>query len=185
MINYYTVSQIIEFMDVEIDMDSDILVNNKPAELDTLVYENFSIEWKVLAYRTHPSDVEHQNMSKEELREQRIQKILEKKQIREEKAKEAEEEKQQLSETDQPEEKAAEEEEAKEPEVQDLTVIVNNLPVTMKGKSSYVFVDVFEYIDFDLHSGNGRAVVTRLNGEFPSYMAILKEGDKIDVYWEE
>ena len=90
-----------------------------------------------------------------------------------------------MSETDQPEEKAAEEEEAKEPEVQDLTVIVNNLPVTMKGKSSYVFVDVFEYIDFDLHSGNGRAVVTRLNGEFPSYMAILKEGDKIDVYWEE
>ena len=55
----------------------------------------------------------------------------------------------------------------------------------LKGKSSYVFVDVFEYINFDLNAGNGRAVVTRLNGEFPSYMAELKEGDKVEVYWEE
>ncbi len=185
MINYYTVSQIMEFMDVEVDLDSEILVNNKPAEMDTLVYENFSIEWKVLAYRTHPSDVESGKISREELREQRIQKILEKKQIREEKIKEAEIEKQQLSEVEQTEEKAAEEAENKEPETQELTVMVNHLPITMKGKSSYVFVDVFEYIDFDLHSGNGRAVVTRLNGEFPSYMAVLKEGDEIDVHWEE
>ncbi len=48
-----------------------------------------------------------------------------------------------------------------------------------------MFVDVFEYINFDLNAGNGRAVVTRLNGEFPSYMAELKEGDKVEVYWEE
>lgn len=179
MMSYYTVSQIMEFMDVEIDMDSDILVNNKPAELDTLVYENFSIEWKVLAYRTHPSDLEKKIPSKEELREQRIQKIIEKKHIREEKEKEEKE----LSEANQEEQPA--EEKPKEEEPVELTVMVNESPITLKGKSSYVFVDVFEYINFDLHAGNGRAVVTRLNGEFPSYMAELQEGDNIEVYWEE
>ena len=179
MMNYYTVSQIMEFMDVEIDIDSDILVNNKPAELDTLVYENFSIEWKVLAYRTHPSDLEKKIPSKEELREQRIQKIIEKKHIREEKEKEEKE----LAEANQ-EEKPAEEK-PKEEEPVELTVMVNESPIILKGKSSYVFVDVFEYINFDLHAGNGRAVVTRLNGEFPSYMAELQEGDNIEVYWEE
>ncbi len=189
MRNYYTVAQIMEFMDVEVDMEHDILVNNKPAELDTLVYENFSIEWTVLSYRTHPSDMEEKYQNRrEELREKRIKKILEKKQLREEKAREAEDEVKEIQESGikQLESKEAKQEEAaKEDDFAEVHVIVNNLPVTLKGKSSYVFVDVFEYINFDLNAGNGRAVVTRLNGEFPSYMAELKEGDKVEVYWEE
>ena len=63
---YYTVSQIIEFMDVEIDMDKEILVNNKPADPDTLVYENFSIEWTVQAFRTPQSEMEKSDKKKNE-----------------------------------------------------------------------------------------------------------------------
>ena len=48
--NFYTVRQVAEFMDVEVDTDRDILVNNREADLDTLVYENFSIEWTVLSF---------------------------------------------------------------------------------------------------------------------------------------
>lgn len=48
--NFYTVSQIAEFMDVVIDDDQEILVNNREATLDTLVYENFSIEWSIDEY---------------------------------------------------------------------------------------------------------------------------------------
>lgn len=48
--NYYTVAQVAEFMDVEIDTDKDILVNNRDADFDTLVYENFSVEWTVLSF---------------------------------------------------------------------------------------------------------------------------------------
>ena len=43
--NFYTVGQIAEFMDIVIDEDQEILVNNREADLNTLVYENFSIEW--------------------------------------------------------------------------------------------------------------------------------------------
>lgn len=47
---FYTVGQLVEFMDVELDMDREIIVNNRPATLDTLIYENFTIEWVVLSY---------------------------------------------------------------------------------------------------------------------------------------
>ena len=42
--NYYTIGQLVEFMDVELDMDQEILVNNRDADMATLVYENFSVE---------------------------------------------------------------------------------------------------------------------------------------------
>ncbi len=58
MRSFYTVAQIMEFMDVEIDLDSEILVNNKPADLDTQVYENFSLEWEVITYRTPLEEIE-------------------------------------------------------------------------------------------------------------------------------
>lgn len=48
--NFYTVGQVAEFMDVEVDMDHDIIVNNRVADFDTLVYENFTIEWTTLSF---------------------------------------------------------------------------------------------------------------------------------------
>lgn len=67
-----------------------------------------------------------------------------------------------------------------------LTVIVNHTPITMQGKASYVFVDVFDYIDFDLGSAAsaGRSIVTNLNGRPAQYMETLTEGDVIEIYWK-
>ncbi|MDE6905618.1 MAG: rod shape-determining protein [Lachnospiraceae bacterium] len=47
--NFYTVEQLAEFMDVEINQDHVIRVNNRPAELNTLLYENFTVEWTASA----------------------------------------------------------------------------------------------------------------------------------------
>ncbi len=55
--SFYTVEQLAEFMDVELDMDADILVNNRVEDLQALVYENFSVDWKVISYRSTPQDV--------------------------------------------------------------------------------------------------------------------------------
>ncbi len=52
--SFYTVGQLAEFMDVEIDPDCEILVNNRPATLESLIYENFSIDWTVLAFGAAP-----------------------------------------------------------------------------------------------------------------------------------
>ena len=67
----------------------------------------------------------------------------------------------------------------------DMSVIVNKLSVTLKGKSSYVYVDVFSFINFDLNAAGGRNIVTLLNGRRAEYMEPLKGGDVIDIYWEE
>ena len=45
ILGYYTVRQIAEFMDVVIDWAMNIYVNNKIADMDTKVYENFSVIW--------------------------------------------------------------------------------------------------------------------------------------------
>ena len=52
--SFYTVGQLAEFMDVEVDPDREILVNNRPATLESLIYENFSIDWTVLAFGAAP-----------------------------------------------------------------------------------------------------------------------------------
>lgn len=66
-----------------------------------------------------------------------------------------------------------------------LTVTVNKESVTLQGKASYVFVDVFDYIRFDLTASSGRDIVTLLNGEPAEYMKELHEGDVLDIYWKE
>ena len=307
MRGFYTVAQIMEFMDVEIDLNSEILVNNKPADLDTQVYENFSVEWEVITYRTPLSEIENvygkpledpvqpeelpmeqpeteEELSLEEPEAEPSQKeaarepeaeakqseALQESEAGEKQAEALQEPEAELKQpeavrepetelkkeeaaqgteaepkqpqtevtqtetvrkpqdsaqqaretiTEQPEEEAGKEENLtqeeleekylqsqktvesdirptirKKPEVKvvkekpagvSLQVIVNNAAVTLTGKASYVFVDVFDAISFDLNAGKGRAIVTKLNGEIPSYTAPLKYGDVLEIYWED
>jgi len=45
MLNYYSIKQITEFMDVILNKEYNIYVNNKVADLDTKVYDNFNVIW--------------------------------------------------------------------------------------------------------------------------------------------
>lgn len=66
-----------------------------------------------------------------------------------------------------------------------IIVIVNNEPIKLSGKDSYIFVDIFDFISFDLKAGGGKAIVTQINGRDAQFTEILHEGDKIEVYWKE
>ncbi len=66
-----------------------------------------------------------------------------------------------------------------------ITVTVNDNSVILTGKKSYIFVDVFEFYDFDLSTPRGRAVITKLNGNPAPYAAMLSDGDEIQIYWED
>ena len=74
---------------------------------------------------------------------------------------------------------------ADQPQEPGIHVTVNGEAVHMTGKNSYIFVDIFNVIDFDIHAGGGRAVVTKINGANCGYSDDLHEGDVIEVYWEE
>lgn len=46
-----------------------------------------------------------------------------------------------------------------------------------------IFVDIFNYIDFDLSKPKG-SIVLKLNGRDAGYTDPIKDGDVIDIYWQ-
>lgn len=83
--------------------------------------------------------------------------------------------------------KIPETKEKEEPPVESgkkIIVIVNQKPVVMRGKQSYMFVDIFDYIDFDTSRMQGSGIATLVNGKDAQYTQELYNGDKIEVYWK-
>ena len=164
--NYYTVSQVIEFMDVEIDEDREILVNNKPADMDTLVYDNFSIEWTVLSFGVAPDDVNSYKATEEAVTENGT-------------------DYENRSEEDEAVGNAQEASDVSETVDNRCIVTVNGETVELMGKESYIFVDIFDRITFDLNASRGRAIATMVNGMDAEFSQELHDGDRIELYWKE
>ena len=204
--NYYTVRQIAQFMDLVIDTDQMIFVNNEEADLDTLVYENFSVEWKTDEYGvaridnnnyndTQESDSDDASVLAEQdanstesdntvtrTSEQMMNQVLD--ELHDDFAKEAEASAvpENDPENELPKKIDIQEEDSSENTV---TVIVNGEPVELSGKDTYIFVDIFTNISFDLQEGKGRAIATVINGRDAQFSEELHEGDKIELYWKE
>lgn len=162
--NYYTVGQVAEFMDVEVDHDHDILVNNRVGDFDTLVYDNFTIDWTVLSFGVAPESENRYNAT--EGTEGTVT----------DDATEAQTETVEKQQEEQPE--------AAIPQTS-VVVTVNGEAVELMGKDSYIFVDIFDRITFDLNAGRGRAIATLINGEEAEFTQPLHDGDRIDLYWKE
>ena len=66
-----------------------------------------------------------------------------------------------------------------------IVVLVNRQPVKLSGKDSYIYVDVFDQIDFDRSMQKGKSIITKLNGRPAQYMEPIHDGDAIEIYWQE
>ena len=66
-----------------------------------------------------------------------------------------------------------------------ILVYINGQPVRLTGKQRYVFVDIFDFYDFDLKEARGRNIITNLNGQNAQYSAELQAGDEIELGWKE
>jgi len=208
--NYYTVRQIAQFMDLVIDTDQMIFVNNEEADLDTLVYENFSVEWKTDEYGvaridnnnyndTQESDSDDASVLAEQdanstesdntvtrTSEQMMNQVLD--ELHDDFAKEAEASavpENELPENELPKNDIQEEIQEEDSSKNTVTVIVNGEPVELSGKDTYIFVDIFTHISFDLQAGKGRAIATVINGRDAQFSEELHEGDQIELYWKE
>jgi cell division ATPase FtsA len=191
--SFYTVGQVAEFMDVEVDPDREIYVNNREADMDTLVYENFSIEWTTLddpfATASEPENItETASDAIEDATDDTTDDTAD-------------------DTTDDTEEGATGDttEDATDNVTEDTVaappkktvssidnpnaiacmVTVNGESVTLYGKEHYIFVDIFDWFTFDLNAGEGRAIITRLNGRDAQYTEELHDGDTIELYWKE
>lgn len=65
----------------------------------------------------------------------------------------------------------------------ELNVIVNDEKVVLKNKKQYIFVDIFDFYEFDTHTIRGRKLLLTVNGEEAKYTNVLKENDVIVVKW--
>ena len=145
-------------------MNKDILVNNRDADFDTLVYENFSIEWTVLSFGV--ADEPYVKPAFEDASESEV--------AYEDEAVVA----------DETQSVPADETYATTPGTS-IVVFVNGEPVTMTGKDEYIFVDIFDRITFDLAASRGRAIATLVNGRDAQFTEKLSHGDKVELYWKE
>ena len=65
----------------------------------------------------------------------------------------------------------------------EIKVVVNKKIINLKNKDKYVFVDVFNYVEFDLSISKGNLILL-LNGVKANYYHALNDGDIIEIYWE-
>ena len=68
---------------------------------------------------------------------------------------------------------------------QTIHVLVNDELVILKGKPDYIYVDVFQFYEFDLSRPKGKAVVTMINGREAQYIEPLANGDRLQIYWRD
>ncbi|SFN84972.1 Cell division ATPase FtsA [Pseudobutyrivibrio sp. JW11] len=155
---FYTVGQLAEFMDVTIDDRYEILVNNRPSTKESLVYENFAIEWTTtnqIAYRADylvddseglPEDYEAPTAPEAPAEDARTRMKI---------------------------------------ETVEIPIKVNGKDMVLAGKRDYIFVDVYNLINFDPSTGGGRQLITKVNGQPCGYAKDLNAGDEVEIRWSE
>ena len=168
ILDYYTVEQIKNFMDITIADNATPYVNNKAATEDTKVYENFSVVWEVTdgSFDNEDDDLYDEDTSEPDVTDEKVTDVSE------------------SGNSESATDDATETDEKDTDEIHEAHVTVNNKPITLNGKAHYVFVDIFDYIDFDLSRSQG-TVVTTMNGRDAKYMEPLIEGSIIEVYWKQ
>ena len=208
-LDYATVEQIRIFMDIPEHPGNVWMVNNKEANADTKVYENFEVIWKLVNRPQKSSSgptmvapvIEEDYLDEEDTAEMLEEAAVDTTVMEAEEVVEAAEAvaEEQPAEAKEPEtastvtdsESAAAPEKSENPleeapeapaQPRNIYVVVNGKSVTMTGKAKYVFVDVFNFIQFDLSKPQG-AIVTQVNGHDANYMEELQNGDVIQIYW--
>jgi len=170
-LDYVTVEHIRTTMDINVDQDVVCMVNNKEADENTKVYENFEVVWKLLE-KPQEEPVSYDDLMEEMQEEEKTSPITETESVN---VKEST--KKETTET------LVEDEKLPVPtEPITIYVMVNGSPVAMSGKPKYVFVDIFNYINFDLSKPQG-VIVTTINGHDANYMEELHDKDIIEIYW--
>ena len=217
MRDYVLLPQLLEFIDLKAEKDTDILINNVVADNETKIYENFKIDLLIddspIETAAEPVSEEKEETAADDDAPEAAAHgennaggegtyAAEDAAVKEESGKaesngaapgaesNAATESGAATETAAADGKAPEsgsdnkEEASGGSDPTAMNVTVNGELITLHGKTSYIFVDVFDYIDFDLSKPHGKMVVTKRNGMRAEYSEYLREGDRLDIYWE-
>ena len=158
--NHYTLEQLLEFMDLP--FRAGIQINNQPAKLQDRVYENFAVSYPLKDEAINSYEEVAAMLEEEE--ESYLESYLEE-------ANENNGEGTRIN--------------TREKEKGAITkVVVNETPITLRGKDYYILVDILDFYPFDLTTAKGSRVVLKINGAMADFTDPLNENDVIELYWE-
>lgn len=69
-------------------------------------------------------------------------------------------------------------------DMKEIVVIVNGQAKVLKGKSSYLLVDVLDVVAFSLADAKGRQPIVKVNGTSTTFMQAIKDSDVIELGWK-
>lgn len=162
ILNYYTLSQLMKFMDIE--KPHEVFVNGVRADAETVLYENFNVAWidKEETYKAEPF-VEVIEQENEVVNEDVLLSL--------DGANPNNDEKQHQNHI--------------EKSLNELHVVVNKQNITLTGKNKYVFVDIFEQYQFDLKTVKGSELIQTIDGRKANHFSEINEGSEIEIYWKD
>lgn len=164
ILNYYTLGQILEFMDLP--YQEDIKVNNVYASVDDKVYENFTIAYGNI------SEMSFRDLNVESLDTTLIEDNVEQTSFNYENTTMGAVETSYHTNTTQTTNK-------------EIHILVNGQRITLKGKDKYIFVDILDYYEFDMTVARGTSLVLKVNQQSAEFSSSIENEDVIDIYWEE
>lgn len=183
ILDYYTVEQLVKFMDITID-NKIVSVNNKEAFSDEKIYENFEVSivddtdgdvnYDSFAALENDNESVEDNLTKDSgLTESNVEseeKIVDNNSIT----------------LDSNEETPTVNTNNSNEKVDNISVniTVNGTPVVMSGKNKYIFVDILDFYEFDTKVAKGTTLITKVNGEISTFYTDVSDGDVVDIYWE-
>lgn len=163
ILNYYTLGQILEFMDLP--YQDDIKVNNVYASVDDKVYENFTIAYESI------SEVSFREINIAPLETTTIDNL--------------EETSHNLENVKMGAEKTTYYANTTQTTNKEIHILVNGQRITLKGKEKYIFVDILDYYAFDMTVARGTSLVLKVNQQPAEFSSPIENEDVIDIYWEE
>ena len=171
--DYYTVLQILQFMDFD-STGKVIYVNGHKASEDEPVYGGFKVNFEDIDYLNEQPEEMVNDLNEVDIESATDEEII-------------------VDNTDASNESASatKVDEQNQPPVAtpvssipiNITITVNGTPVTLKNKASYIFVDILDFYPFNTQKAGGSDLVRKINGVRCDFTSPLNQGDSAELYW--
>ena len=171
--DYYTVLQILQFMDFD-STGKVIYVNGHKASEDEPVYGGFKVNFEDIDYLNEQPEEAVDDLNETDVESATKEEFI-------------------VDNTNSSNESVSvtKVEEQNQPPVAtpvsiipiNITITVNGTPVTLKNKASYIFVDILDFYPFNTQKAGGSDLVRKINGVRCDFTSPLNQGDAAELYW--
>lgn len=170
---YYTLEQLLDFMDIA--AEGEVLVNHVPANLQTKVYENFSVDCQITDKFHETEAAPQESMGSSDMTA--IERSHEPMSVGDTT------DENQSSETVNTENITDEQKSQSFDPEKDFAITVNGEPYALRGKTHYILVDVLDIYPIDTSKAHGDYMEIKINGMDAEFSQPLAEHDAVILRW--